>query len=182
VAIVNGYATLSEVKAELRLTTTVDDPRLERAIEASSRAIDNTTSRQFFTTTGAVIYRSWGATVWFDDAQAPFTLVRESRDQTNWTTVPSTSYVSNPRAPFRRLRRTTGDDWLEFVEITPTAWGTATIPTEIHQACIIQAIRFFKRSDSPGGVLTGDFGAARLARIDPDVLALIRPLSRKIVG
>jgi len=182
VSITNGYATLDDVKRELRLTTTSDDPRIERAIEASPRAIDNTTSRQFYVTTGPVVYRSWGATVWFDDAQAPFTLVRESKDQTSWTTVPSTSYVSNPRTPIRKLRKTTGDDWFEFVEITPTGWGTATVPTEIRQACIIQSVRLFKRSDPPEGVLMGDFGSARRSRVDPDVLALIRPLARKVIG
>jgi hypothetical protein len=180
VTITNGYATLDEVKRELRLTTTADDPRIERAIEAASRAIDNSTSRQFFTQAATTVWRSWGTTVWFDDAQA-VTLVRESTDQTSWTTVPTTSYVTNPRLPLRKLRKTTGADWSEFVEITAT-YGNTTIPTEIHQATIIYAVRLFKRSDTPEGVLVGDFGAARLGRMDPDVKALVQPLARKVIG
>lgn len=180
-AITNGYATLDEVKRELRLTTTNDDPRIERAIEAASRAIDNTTSRQFYTQAATTVWRSWGVTVWIDDAQA-VTLVRESTDQASWTTVPTTSYVTNPRAPFRRLRRTDSSEWAEFVEVTAT-YGNTTIPMEIHQATIIYAVRLFKRSDAPFGMLEGgDFGNTRIGREDSDVVKLVRPLSRKIIG
>ncbi len=40
-AITNGYATLAQVKAALRITDSVDDPLLEMAIESGSRAIDD---------------------------------------------------------------------------------------------------------------------------------------------
>ncbi len=179
-AITDGYATLPEVKAELRLTTTVDDARIERAIEAASRAIDNATRRKFTSSTAARVFRSWGATALVDDAQV-VTLVEESSDQVAWTAVAATAYAPNPRPPIRRLDRLSGASWLPFVRVTAT-WGTATIPAEIHTACLIQAVRLFKRADTPEGVLVGDFGAARLARIDPDVLALVRPLARKVVG
>lgn len=179
-AITDGYATLPEVKAELRLTTTVDDARIERAIEAASRAIDNATRRKFTAVAGARVFRSWGCQVLIDDAST-LTLVEESNDQSAWSTVAATAYTPNARPPVRRLTRLASVEWLSFVRVTAT-WGTATIPAEIHTACIIQAIRLFKRPDTPEGVLVGDFGAARLARIDPDVLALVRPLARKVVG
>lgn len=181
-AIVDGYATLQEVKAELRLGTTTDDAAIERAVEAASRLIDNATRRKFTTTAPGVarVFRGWGTTVWTDDASA-VTLVEESSDQTSWATVPTSSYVTNPRPPIRSLVRTSGGDWATFVRITGT-WGTATIPPEVHSACIIQATRLLSRSKSPEGVLAGEWGAARLARIDPDVLALVRPLARKVIG
>lgn len=180
--VTDGYATLTEVKAELRLTTTADDARIERAIEAASRQIDHITRRSFVATAAGVarVFRSWGARVFLDDAQA-VTLVEESNDQTTWTTVASTAYVANARPPIRSLTRIDGGEWLSFVQATGT-WGTTSIPPEVHTACMIQAIRLFKRVDTPNGVLTGDFGAARLARIDPDVLALVKPLARKVVG
>jgi hypothetical protein len=179
VTIVDGYATLAEVKAELRLTTTADDGRLERAVEAASRLIDNLTRRRFTSTTEARTFRSWGAKVWTDDAQA-VTLVEESADQVTWTAVAAGGWTVNARPPIRALTRVDGE-WLASVRVTAT-WGVATIPPEVHTACIIQSIRLFKRPDTPEGVLTGDFGAARLARVDPDVLALVRPLARKVVG
>jgi hypothetical protein len=182
VAVTDGYATLPEVKAELRLTTTVDDARIERAIEAASRQIDHLTRRSFVATSSGVarVFRSWGARVFLDDAQA-ITLVEESNDQTTWTTVAATAYAANARPPIRSLARLDGGEWMSFVRATGT-WGVTAIPPEVHTACMILAIRLFKRPDTPNGVLTGDFGAARLLRQDPDVLALVKPLARKVVG
>jgi len=179
-AIVEGYATLDEVKADLRLTTTVDDERIERAIEAASRQIDNTTRRKFgAVATEARTFSADGDTVWIDEAEN-ITLVEESNDQTTWVTV-TDGWVTNPRGPVRKLERTSGADWRTFVRVTADFDGGA-IPNEANQACRIQAVRLFKRPDTPEGVLVGDFGAARLGRVDPDVLALIRPLARKVVG
>ena len=56
-AITNGYATLAQVKASLRITDSVDDALIELAIEAASREIDSATERQFFPTTATRIYR-----------------------------------------------------------------------------------------------------------------------------
>ena len=53
-AIVNGYATLAEVKAAARITDSVDDALLELAIESSSRMIDGYCERVFYTTGSAV--------------------------------------------------------------------------------------------------------------------------------
>ena len=49
-AITNGYATLAQVKAALRIPAddTVDDTLLEMAIESGSRAIDGYTNRSFY--------------------------------------------------------------------------------------------------------------------------------------
>lgn len=52
-AITQGYATLSEVKAWLKITSTdaADDAVLEDAVEQASRAIDLCAGRQFFAST-----------------------------------------------------------------------------------------------------------------------------------
>jgi hypothetical protein len=47
VAITDGYATLADVKAALRITDNVDDSLLEISIEAASREIDGFTERVF---------------------------------------------------------------------------------------------------------------------------------------
>jgi hypothetical protein len=46
-AITNGYATLAQVKAALRITDSLDDTLIEMAIESGSRAIDGYTNRAF---------------------------------------------------------------------------------------------------------------------------------------
>ena len=56
-AIVNGYATLAEVKAAARITDNIDDSLLETAIESSSRDIDAYTERVFFNTGATAVTR-----------------------------------------------------------------------------------------------------------------------------
>ena len=56
-AITNGYATLTQVKAALRISDTVDDSLLEMAIESASRAIDGHAMRSFYSSgTGTRFY------------------------------------------------------------------------------------------------------------------------------
>lgn len=180
-AITDGYCTLEEVKADLRLTTTSDDERLEAAVEAASRLIDSITHRRWATVTEVRTFSSSGYTVWTSDATS-VTAVQESDDQVTWTAVAAASYVTNPRPPIRSVVRIDGRQWLRFVRMTGDPWGVATVPADVRQACRIQTVRLFKRADTPEGILQGDFGAARLARVDPDVLGLLRPHVRLVVG
>jgi len=180
-AIVEGYATLPEVKADLRLTTTKDDERLERCIEAASRLIDHITHRKW--SAAAVEARTFtppilSPYVWIDECET-VTLVEESNDLDTWSTV--TSWVPNPSGPVGRLKRLSGGTWMEYVRVTATFDGAA-YPPNINQACRIEAVRLFKRPDTPEGVLVGDFGAATMARIDPDFLALVRASKRRVLG
>lgn len=183
-AIVDGYVTLAEVKAELRTSKQTDDARLERDIEAASRLIDDL-SNHFYgaAVTEARMFTGRGGSVFFPDAQS-ITLVEHSDDQVAWTGLASSgAYVTNPRPPIRRLQiLPLGYSVFQtFVRVTAT-WGSGAPTMKVKEATLLQAIRFFKRADTPEGVLTGDFGAARLARIDPDVLGLIRPRKRRVLG
>ena len=47
-AITNGYATLTEIKAALGINDNVDDTRLELAVETASREIDQFCNRTFY--------------------------------------------------------------------------------------------------------------------------------------
>jgi hypothetical protein len=51
-AITNGYASLAELKAALRISDTVDDALLETSIESASRQIDGACERVFYSTAG----------------------------------------------------------------------------------------------------------------------------------
>jgi hypothetical protein len=180
-AIVDGYVTLEDVKADLRLRTTTDDARLEVAIMAASRCIDNVTHTKWTSVTEARTYTSTDYKVFVDDCST-VTLVRESQDRTTWTTVATTAWTTNPRGLIRSIVRIDGGTWLPYVEITAT-WGRGTVvDTDIQQACRILSARYFKRADTPEGVLTGDFGAARLSRNDPDVYKLLKSKRRPVVG
>ena len=47
-AITNGYCTLVEIKAALRITDSTDDTLLENAVESASRRIDGYCGRFFY--------------------------------------------------------------------------------------------------------------------------------------
>jgi hypothetical protein len=190
-AITNGYATLTDVKAALRITDSIDDSLLETAIESASRMIDGFTARTFSNAGTAV--RSFAATdainLIIDDA---ITVTKvESTDEigdtyTEWEANDYQLEPVNGRAdglysPYTGIRAVNTYTWpvvdyQALVKITGT-WGWPTIPTAVKQATIIQASRLYKRLDSPLGVLgMGDLGQIRISRyLDPDVEQLVMP-------
>lgn len=197
-AITNGYVTLSEVKAAARITDSVDDALLETSIEASSRLIDGYTERRFFTAGTETRYFSAHHNYWVDIddlATTTFSLQTSSAldgvfDET-WTATDVQAEPGNSRAsglswPITRLRAI-GDNLFpvgpEFgVKVTGVfGFGTA-VPTAVKQACLIMAMRQFKRYDSPLGITFGELGGMRVGRMDPDVDALLRPYRRVSVG
>ena len=198
-AIVNGYATLSDVKAALRITDTVDDSLLEISIEAASREIDGWCERVFTSSTATRIYRPTDVfTVDVDDLQSITTLKTDSDgDGVFDVTWESTDYQLNPlngiaggiTTPYTQVRaigqylfpiyepRNVNSNEAS-VQITGV-WGWSSVPTAVKQACIILSMRQFKRYDSPTGVMGfGDLGVMRVGRVDPDVEKLLMPFRR----
>jgi hypothetical protein len=190
-AITNGYATLSDVKAALRITDSMDDSLLETAIESASRMIDGYSARTFYN--GGTAVRDFAATdalnLIIDDAIAVTKV--ESTDEkgdtyTEWAVNDYQLEPVNSRAdglyfPYTGIRAVNSYSWpvvdqQALCRITGT-WGWAQVPTAIKQATIIQSSRLFKRLDSPLGVAGfGDMGAIRVGRyLDPDVEQLVMP-------
>jgi hypothetical protein len=199
VAITNGYATLSDVKAALRITDTVDDSLLEISIEAASREIDGWCERVFTGSTATRIYRPTDVfTVELDDLQSITTLKTDSDGSGTFdVTWEATDYQLNPlngiaggiTTPYTQVRaigeylfpiyepRNVNSNEAS-VQITGV-WGWPSIPTAVKQACIILSMRQFKRYDSPTGVMGfGDLGVMRVGRVDPDVEKLLMPFRR----
>ena len=198
-AITNGYATLSDVKAALRITDTVDDSLLEISIEAASREIDGWCERVFTGSTATRIYRPTDVfTVDVDDLQSITTLKTDSDGSGTFdVTWEATDYQLNPlngiaggiTTPYTQVRaigqylfpiyepRNVNSNEAS-VQITGV-WGWPSIPTAVKQACIILSMRQFKRYDSPTGVMGfGDLGVMRVGRVDPDVEKLLMPFRR----
>ena len=185
--ITNGYVTLADVKAELRLTTATDDTRLERCVETASRFIDLLAGRVFYAL-GVSVSEVAGTgtdTIFIRDS-ANVTLVQESLTGLSaYVTVPASGWYTPfvDDRPITRIIRSLGAVWARGGRVRVTSnlqWPSP--PKPIETATLIEAVRLFKRPDSPEGVLAGDFGAARLSRVDPDVLALVRPYKRRVFG
>jgi hypothetical protein len=201
-AITNGYATLAELKAALRLTDSIDDSLLELAIESASREIDGYCERVFFSTSATRIYAPQNIYLVETDDIVSVTSVKTSTDGLTFdTTLASTDYQLEPlnglaggiSTPFNQIRAIGDYLWPAYTPQTifhleasvqvVGVFGFSAIPTAIRQATVILAMRIFKRLDSPLGIAGfGDMGQMRVGRFDPDVEALVAPFRKVSAG
>lgn len=199
-AITNGYTSLTEVKAALRIPSndTTDDALLELCIESASREIDGVCQRVFYSQSAQTrVYAPLSAVEVVTDDIVTITTLKTADDgvtfATTWTTSdyqlePLNGVAGGITTPRNRIRAV--GDFLfpvyESGEATVQIVGTfgfSAIPTAVKQAATILSIRQFKRYDSPLGVAGfGDMGAMRVGRTDPDVEALLYPFRKVSVG
>jgi len=201
-AIVQGYATLQQVKAAARITDSVDDELLETAIESSSRMIDGYCERRFYTNGTEIRY--FAATnsyvVDVDDVAGTAITVETSAgldgiyDET-WTTSdyqlePLNRTNAGLDFPITRLRAI-GDYLFPVdpvahetgVKITGVFGFATAVPAAVKQATILASLRQYQRYSSALGVAGfGDMGAVRVARIDPDIQSMLMPFRKVTHG
>jgi hypothetical protein len=196
VAITNGYASLAEVKAALRVTDAVDDALLEMAVESASRLIDGHAARKFWNSGTAVrffvalddficeIDDLSSSSVTIQTAAGADGIYDTTWDEDDYQLEPLNQVLDGIEWPYTRIRAIGDYLWPisggeALVKITGV-WGWPSIPIAIKQACIIQASRIYKRLDSPLGVAGfGDLGVLRVSsQLDPDVAQLVMPYKR----
>jgi hypothetical protein len=194
--VADEYTTVADLKALLRIDVddTTSDALLTRALASATKFVDRLTGRRFWLdpTPVARIYRPTlrsmrdrdGEHLLVDDIGSLDGLVVELGGAGSWT--PTTDYeVTPPNAlvdgePVTALSRSTGE-WdagygRSRVRVT-ARWGWPAVPDDVVQATQIQALRLYRRKDSPEGVLgSADWGVMRLGRVDPDVAGLLEGL------
>ena len=201
-AITNGYCSLADVKAAARITDDIDDTLLELSIESASREIDSYTERVFYQTgsEGTPVARVYVPqdlyVVETDDIISVSTLKTDSNgDGTFDTTFDASDFQLEPlnglaggiETPATRIRAVGTYLWPTYeprnvdanqasVQVTGV-FGFSSVPTAVRQACILSALRQYKRYESPTGVLGfSDLGAVRVGtKLDPDVERMIQP-------
>lgn len=199
-SLTNAYCTLPELKAALRIQDDLDDPLLELCIESASRDIDGACERVFYKTTGATrVYVPTDSFLVETDDIVSITTLKTSSGGVNFDiTWGADDYQLEPLngqagglvTPATRIRAI-GDFLFPVwepanvnaqeatVQVTGT-FGWNAVPVAIKQATILQAMRHFKRYDSPLGLVGGfsDLGAVRVSAVDPDVRSLIAPFRK----
>jgi hypothetical protein len=190
-AITNGYCTLTQIKAGLRVTDSIDDTLLEMAVESASRAIDSYCNRVFYSTGTAVVryYSPQDSYLCDIDDLVSLTSLYTNSDETQssynilWTSEdrqlePLNGLADGQPTPFTRIRAI-GDYTFQTlngeasVKVTGV-FGYSAVPIAITQATVIQASRIYKRLDSPLGIISGELGTMRVGtRLDPDVAQLV---------
>lgn len=186
------YCSVETVKGRLGLTLMDQDAALERAIGAASRAIDGLTGMTFFSATATRHFTADDPYLLrIDDCLAITTLKTDDNgDRTYATTWAVTDFDSEPynALPITRLRVAPGGAHSfpltrRGVELAGS-WGTAAAaPDNISEACVLVAVKIYKRKDSPFGI----FGSPELGVLitemkrDPEVMILLpRPRARVV--
>ena len=203
-AISNGYATLSQIKAALRIPANdaTDDTLLEMAVESASRLIDAYCGRNFISGGTAPTTRYYNTedpyVVQIDDARS-ITVVETSTSldgvyDTTWVIgtaggqgdaqpEPINDYLGGIVWPYTRIRAIGDYSFPHGPENTikvTAVFGWPNIPVTVAQATVLQSSRIFTRLQSPLGVAGfGDMGIMRVSRgLDPDVAQLIEGYRR----
>lgn len=193
------YCTLAEVKSSLRITDSIDDSILLKAISAAEETIDAYCARSFDKT--AEITRYYAPRDSFvtdiddlvsltslytsaDDTQSNYTIQWTSGD---YQLEPLNGYVDGAYSPATRIRAIGSYTFQNLageasVKVTGI-FGWNAVPGSISQAAILLASRIFKRNDSPLGIISGELGSMRVGvRLDPDVEHMIQRYRRVRVG
>ena len=186
-AIINGYATLAQVKKELGITDVSFNDQIERHIEASSRVIDQDRSPYFFYVDTARVeyvtaYDRGNILLSFPYCVEIDEIAIDEEGDWTYSTVLSSSDYRTFGSPISRIEISPNSDIsLPFTEgaIRVTGgWGyKETVPKAIEEACILMSKILFLRKDAVLGVLDGgDSGSVHLKNSltsDPTIRSLL---------
>lgn len=202
-AVTNGYCTVAEVRDQLGDSgSRLDLDLLEKAINATSRAIDQFCGRRFWRDASATVrtYRPQDAlAVMVDDISTTTGLVIKTDttgDGTWATTWDGGDYQLEPLnsdvvagadtvTPYAWWRIVAIDDKTFPVGSLRTTlqvtarFGWSSVPHDVNEAAILRAVSLFKRKDTPLGIGSfGDFAMRISSRRDADVAELLAPYMR----
>lgn len=186
------YATLTQVKAALRITDSVDDVMLNLSLASTDEAINAFCGRTFGTAsvdTTRYYAAAKADSLEVDDLQS-ITTVEVSKDGATWSATtdyqaePLNQFTDGLTWPITRLRAINNFAFynmqgIQTVRVTGK-FAFGSVPSSVTQAAVMQAARLFKRADSPLGVAGwGDLGSFRVSKaLDPDVEVLLTPYRR----
>ena len=196
--ITNGYCTLAEVKAALRISDATDDTLLENAIEGASRRIDGYTGRFFYQQSATIsMYTRDIYTVQLQDDLVSITTLKTDNNgdgtfETTWTA--NTDYQLQPlntvlqSRPYNRIVAVGGKTFpimiqpdLPGVQVNGV-WGWSAVPDDVREACVLLAMRGFARYNAALGVVGFADMAVQVRSVDPDVRDMLSPFVQYGIG
>jgi hypothetical protein len=208
VAVTNGYTDLQSVLAEIGITNANSDARIEAAINAASRQIDDYTGRRFWQDSTvqtrefyADDYRELmsAADQVLDISTATGLIVKidTNDDGTFGTTLTVGAHfvllptnAADDSEPFTGIRMV--DSIYNFprytsgrpgVQVT-AKFGWAAVPDPVAQACLVQSVLLFKATDAAMGGLSFGDGAFMRVRggLNPIAASLVERYAFARVG
>ncbi|MDG4750621.1 phage gp6-like head-tail connector protein [Micromonospora sp. WMMD718] len=191
------YVDLPLLKEYVNEQTTSADALLTQCLKTACRQIESQTGRRFYqdelatsrtySVAGRLVHEADADLLIVDDIASAVGLLVETGNGTSWTAV--TDYDLEPEnalalgRPATYLRRSSWGGYGRTRVRVTARWGWPAVPEEVVQATLMQAARLWKRKDSVDGMRgSEEFGFLRVARMDSDVQALLRPFIIKSVG
>ncbi len=196
----DAYATLDDLKLHLNVTEASKDDLLTRALNASSRRVDEHCHRRFTTDTSATA-RKYVARqqrrIRIDDFYETTALVvktdatGDGTFDTTWVTSdyqlePLDGIVDGrPGFPYWRIRAVGNNRFpIDFygqarVEVT-AKWGWSAAPDDVEQATLLLAAQLYRLKDSPLGVAGESQHGVLRVRDVPHAKDLLIPFVRKL--
>lgn len=193
----NCYFAINDLRTFVGIRDVQDDDTLDWAANAACRAVDAFCGRIFYDTgaTSARTYRVVDAKIaHVDDFSTTTGLVIKTDDnddgtyETTWTSADyELSSTWSPRlgaVPYNAVRAVGTSCFPTLttrrlvLEVT-ARWGWAAVPAMVKMASLVVAQDFWKRKDTPFGIVTGtvDFGGIRVGgNTFNQVSALLGPL------
>lgn len=193
-----AYATADELQAWIGIDDPNEDTLFDTTLlDAATRTIDRMCGRHFTTETAVtkLYYPSSADRLSVVDLVSVTSIAVDINEDSTFTqTLATTDYELRP------FMDDVGKAAIRFQEIRirPLAqyafepgyltrivgtFGWSSVPSEVKQACLILAARYWKRHETPVGILNvgGDIGQSqRIVSKDPDVAALLRPYMRTL--
>lgn len=202
--ITNGYTSLTAVRSELGIGDADDDAKIELAIGAASRQIDNYCGRRFWQDSSVVareffahelddlpdISTATGLIVGLDLSDTG-TYGQTLTVGTDFLLRPVNAADMVPVWPYTQIVMT-GQTYTPLrssygrptVQVT-AKWGWPAVPDDVQKACVIQAVQLAKAKEAAFGVaaLAGIDGVGmRASPWNPLARDLISPYQKPAVG
>jgi hypothetical protein len=191
-----AYASNTELKTYLKITTAGDDALLTALISYSQRYIEQQTHRVFEASADTTRLFSFadanGRELFFDHDICSITTVITDYDG-DATTIPATDYVTMPRnmTPYYgiKIKSSSSYDWdytddeEDAIAITGKWAYSVTAPYDIKHACLRLAGYFYKQRDAQVFDVTAipDAGVIQIPQgIPSDVKIIIDNYTRKV--
>tara|TARA_Y100000052_G_C2929913_1_gene73708 strand:+ start:78 stop:716 length:639 start_codon:yes stop_codon:yes gene_type:complete len=200
-----GYVSTADLKNYIGITGSGQDTNISNAVQSASRQIDRICRRRFWQDSTVQVRTFTPISNIFlevpDISTTTGLIVKtDSTDNGTYDTTLTinTDFIvtpTNPRLlgtgsgehePFTQIRilntrssERFDPDIINNVQIT-AKFGFAVIPEDIKQATLIQALRLFKRKDTPFNVFGNEqTGTVELFnKFDPDAMSLIKNFRR----
>lgn len=189
------YATVGELRSYKRIDKTIDDVELGLAISSASRTIDTATGRQFGNT-GGTQTRTYRVH-WNCEEGLWLAVIDDVMTLTGFVVTVDGAPVAGGDYELRPLNADLdGEPWWQLyleratsptlgrgpgrVAVTAT-FGWTAVPTTIHEACMLQASKFFVDRTMPHGIAgSPELGNEMrlLDKLHPDAELMIRNYMR----